>query len=69
MCKYCKGGKPIRERLKHRVVGAIRFVRVKKSKWGPCLSVSTATKYNGTDQSYIRIYFCPMCGRNLQEEK
>ena len=67
MCEYCEVGKPIRERLKHKVIGAIRFVRIKRNKWGYCLSVSTLLRNNGKDQSYIRINACPMCGRKLTE--
>lgn len=27
-CEFCNGDKPLHENLKHRVVGAIRFVRI-----------------------------------------
>jgi hypothetical protein len=67
MCEFCEGDKPIHENLKHRVIGMIRFIRVKKRKWGPCLSISTATNYNGTKQNYFNINYCPMCGRKLTE--
>lgn len=67
-CEFCNGDKPLHENLKHRVVGAIRFVRIKKNKWGPCLSISTLGKFGGKDQNYIRINNCPMCGRNLCNE-
>ena len=66
MCKYCEGDKPIRENLATRVAGAIRFVRIKKTKWGACLSISVIGLCNGKNQKYLQINYCPMCGRKLE---
>lgn len=68
MCEYCEGGKPIRENLKHRVVGEIRFVRIKNHSRGACLSIGVLNTHNGKKVNYIRINNCPMCGRNLCKE-
>ena len=68
-CEYCEGDKPMKENLIHRVIGAIRFVRVKRNKWGPCLTIGTLTQYNGRKCNSVSINYCPMCGRKLGENK
>ena len=68
MCEYCEGGKPIRENPLVSVVGGIIFMRVKRNKWGPCLSIGVRQRI-GSSVKYLKIMYCPMCGRKLAEEK
>lgn len=67
MCEFCEAVKPIRENLEHRVVGEIRFIRVKRNKFGPCLTIGTLNQFNGKKCNSVNINYCPMCGRKLTE--
>ena len=67
MCEYCEGGKPLREKLNCFCAGSIRFVRVVKQRFGYYLSISTWGKF-GKWQKFIKIQYCPMCGRKLNKQ-
>ena len=64
MCEYCEGGKPVHENLVCFMAGSIRFIHIVKQKFGNYLSISTWGKL-GKNQKFIKIQYCPMCGRKL----
>lgn len=67
MCEYCEGVKPVYENNVCFLAGSIRFIHIVKQKFGHYLSISTWGKL-GKNQKFIKIQYCPMCGRKLNKQ-